>query len=379
VDFRRLTDIEQIRDHLGSIIAMYDFRQGAANDSCPFLDDPNKEAFLLDWAEQSADKELHISCLTLNEQTIAAHIGLTCDAETQLAILAYSPEHGACSPGKLQVYHTARMLAEEGRAYLDLTPGGDPWKERFATEHDTVLALDVHPSATTAARIRVSDQLNRHVRSILRGLGVSPTRLKTLLQAARRLATGELLKSLRPAQIEYRLYRVALQGLPVSSRDGDVHVNDLRQLTLYDPDQRQPGRQSYLARALARLESGDSIYSMADEARLLCSARLSGPRTNTYVAEAEQELQFPRPSHLIDDLYFHPDIREGRDAAILLQHILSDLKEDGAEAAYLCVNKANVNDDWPKALGFEAVGSAHLSRRLWRKRRWQDIHLDDDA
>ena len=379
VDFRRLTDIDRIHDHLGSIIAMYDFRQGAANDSCPFLDDPNKEAFLLDWAAQSADDELHISCMTLNDRAIAAHIGVRGGEGIQLAILAYSPEYGAYSPGKLQLYHTARMLAEEGSTYLDLTPGGDPWKERFATEHDTVLILEVHPSATAAARIRLSNRLDRHARSLLRGLGVSPTRVKSSLRAARGLVTGELLKALRPTHVEYRLYRMALRDLPVSSPGGEVHMNDLRQLTLYDQEQRQPGRQSYLARALARLESGDRIYSMADYSRLLCSARLSGPRTKAYVAEAEQDLLFPLPSHLIDDLYFHPDFREGRDATILLQRILSDLKEDGVQAAYLGVNTANINDDWLKALGFEAVGSAHLARRLWHKRRWQDIHLDDDA
>ena len=379
VDFRRLTDIAQIREHLGSIIAMYDFRQGAANDTCPFLEDPDKEAFLLDWAAQSADDELHISCMTLNDRAIAAHIGVSGGDGTQLAILAYSPEYGACSPGKLQVYHTARMLAEEGGAHLDLTPGGDPWKERFATEHDRVLALEVHPSAAAAARIRLSNRLNRHARSALRGLGVSPTRLKAVLQAARELLIGKLLQALRPAHIEYRLYRAALPRLPISPPGGEVHINDLRQLTLFDPDRRQPGRQSYLARALARLESGDRIYTIADNGRLLCSARLSGPRARTYVAETEQDLRFPLPSHLIDDLYFHPDIRGERNAKILLQRILSDLKEDGIQAAYLGVNTANMNDDWLKALGFEAVGSAHLSRRLWHTRRWQDIHLDDDA
>lgn len=379
VDFKRLTDIAQVREHLDSIIAMYDFRQGAANDSCPFLDDPNKAAFLLDWAQQSAAKELHISCLTLNDRAIAALVGVTGDAQTQLAILAYSPAYGACSPGKLQVYHTARMLSEQGGTYLDLTPGGDPWKERFATGHDTVMALDVYPSNIQAARTRLSNRLNEHARSRLRGLGVSPTRLKHLLRTVRRTLTGEFLRSLRPTQVEYRLYRVALQRLPVSAPDADVHTNDLRQLTLYDPGQRGPGRQSYLTRALAHLESGDRIYTIADNSRLRCSARLSGPRTSTYVAETEQNLEFPLPSHLIDDLYFHPQSRKDRDGAILLQRILSDLKEDGAEAAYLGVSTANMDDGWLKALGFKAMGSAHLSRRLWHKRGWQDIHLEDDA
>jgi len=177
LEFRRLTDINEIREKLDSIIAIYDFRQGAANNSCPFHDDPHKKDFLLDWAAEAANKELHISCLTLDDAIIGAHIGINADGKTQLAILAYSPEYSAFSPGKIQVYLTAQMLMEEGLSYLDLTPGGDPWKERFATDHDQVSAVDIYPNRTAASRVRLRNASSRSAPSSSSCTSASATRM----------------------------------------------------------------------------------------------------------------------------------------------------------------------------------------------------------
>lgn len=379
VDFRRLTDIAQIREHLNSIIAMYDLRQGAANNTCPFLEDPHKKAFMLDWAAQSADDELHISCMTLNGQAIAAHIGVNGDAETQLAILAYSPLYGACSPGKLQVYQTARMLLEEGRRCLDLTPGGDPWKERFANAHDQVSTLDVYPSNAQAMRIRLTERLHGYARAFLRGVGISPARLKALLRLSRRTTAGGFSGTFLPMRTEYVLYRVILGDQHAASPEGQVGINSLEHLTRCDPASPGAERQPFLAGALARLEAGDRVYTIADSDRLLCSAWLSGPHMKRFLAPVAQDIHFSTPSLLIDDLYFHPDTAKAADIKILLRRILSDLKEDGVQAAYLTVGKADMDNAWIKTLGFEPVGSAYLVRHLWRTRCWQDIHLEEDA
>jgi hypothetical protein len=138
-------------------------------------------------------------------------------------------------------------------------------------------------------------------------------------------------------------------------------------------------RQPFLAGALARLEAGDRVYTIADSDGLRCSAWLSGPHTKRFLAPVGQDIRFPRPSLLIDDLYFHTDTSTTADIKILLEHVLSDLKEEGVQAAYLTVGKADVDDAWIKALGFEAAGSAYLFRHLWRTRCWQNFHLEENA
>jgi hypothetical protein len=45
----RTMDASEFAQRIDEIAAMCDFRQGAVNDTCPFLDDPRKGPFHLDW------------------------------------------------------------------------------------------------------------------------------------------------------------------------------------------------------------------------------------------------------------------------------------------------------------------------------------------
>ena len=67
-------------------------------------------------------------------------------SEVQLCLIAHNPAWERFSPGKLHIRFLAKLLAEEGYERIDLTPGGEEYKERFANDADTVYTLAVFPS-----------------------------------------------------------------------------------------------------------------------------------------------------------------------------------------------------------------------------------------
>lgn len=269
---RQVTDKDAIRECLEAVIPLYDLRQGAINDSCPFTDDPRKKPFLLEWSRHALSGELYFHCLHLGKELIGAHIGVKGQEECQLAILAHAPGYSACSPGKILVYRTAELLAEDGLKYFDLTPGGDPWKERFATDHDTVLSLLMDPGLIRAYRRRMRSALEQFARSLLKRLGISPAHLKSWIRqhnllAAEQASPGQdrTISPIRPYVLSTRL-SIATPPATV------VNINTLGDLCLYQSGPGEVPRQLFLQGALSRLEAGMQSCTLLVEGRLACCA-----------------------------------------------------------------------------------------------------------
>jgi len=77
----------------------------------------------------------------------------------RLRLLAHAPELSAQSPGKLHLLQLRAFLGNDGMHLLDLTPGGDVWKDRFAQSHDTAFEVTPYRSAFLCRLVRLRDVL----------------------------------------------------------------------------------------------------------------------------------------------------------------------------------------------------------------------------
>jgi CelD/BcsL family acetyltransferase involved in cellulose biosynthesis len=145
--FDRIADPKAFAEIFDDIIASYDARQGGMKGVRPFAQDPCKKAFHLDLM-RGEPNFLHVTATTLSGRVVAAHIGIVGRQEVHLAILSHAEDHASHSPGKLHLLRLGQLLSRAGTRFLDLTPGGDEWKERFANAHDEVQVLTVFRSAT---------------------------------------------------------------------------------------------------------------------------------------------------------------------------------------------------------------------------------------
>lgn len=262
---RRL-DAGELTPHFRRIMSVYDARQGAVNDVCPFRDDPKKAAFHLDWL-RSAPDQLHVTALFVDRELCSALWLVTSGTDVHLAISAYAPEFAAHSPVKFHLYETALSLAADGRRTLDLTPGGDPWKERFSTGERDVWELVMHRSPAEAARKHIARAVKGSVRKALARVGLDSDKLRRGM-ASLRAGSRTIV---RPSLEETR-YRLAPNQSAGDATGTVVTSNDLDFVLRHGPALTAMPRQPLLQLTLARIEGGDECCCVTDRGAPVCMA-----------------------------------------------------------------------------------------------------------
>jgi hypothetical protein len=109
IEFRHISDIEQIEHVFGEIISFYDFRQGAINNILPFQKDPSKRRFYFNLFSAAPDK-LIFTVTYLNNQPIAGFLGLVSNKTVHLGMVMHSPFLSRHSPGKIHLMQLSEYL-----------------------------------------------------------------------------------------------------------------------------------------------------------------------------------------------------------------------------------------------------------------------------
>ena len=320
VRLERLTDRPALEAVIDEIADFCDLRQGAVNGVLPFRADPRKREFHLRMLEQPG--LLHATVLRAGDQLAAVHLGVAAEREVQLGVIAHSPFLAAHSPGKLLLLFLARALADEGFTFLDLTPGGS-YKERFATEHDTVHVAEVYLRASAAVEarararvratvragvIRAASALGTDAASLRRRVATAAGRLRPMPQLPKRLVRGVRDRvSSRSDCLFYRMSAEQARALPAQDvafrRDS---VSDVLCYAPATPDDRP--RQQFLSDALDRLENGRHVYTLVERGVLVHFAWLIEEQAVSGSEYGQPYELAPRSCVLYDD-YTHPTAR----------------------------------------------------------------------
>ncbi len=336
---QQLRDTAELEAVLPQIAAFYDLRQGGLHGDWPFADDPAKAPFLLALAE-TTPSPLHVSLLTLDGEPVSAILGIVDEAVFSLAITAQSPRHAALSPGKLHLYLLAERLLEQGLSQLDLTPGDDPWKERFADRHETVWELEHLPGMAGWLDVRLRQPLEQAARRALTAIGLPPARIRAWLPA-------------RETNPSPRLYRLRLP--PTDNTVGGIMVRlgEEADLLTYRPsDDQALSRQAFARDAWQRLARGEIPWVAVEDGRLRACVWLA--RQPPFFAPASDK---PLSSEGIGTLLAHsawtPDAPHYTCA--LIHRILGDLGKDREVGS---IYMATIDDSALTALpAIEPVGA----------------------
>jgi len=257
LEFRALHTTEELDRVFDRIIEQYDFRQGAVNGTSPFHEDVHKRAFHRElYAVAPAATNLTVT--SIDGQPIAALWASISRDMVHLGILAYSPLLAAHSPGKLHILDLCTELLNDVKTVLDLTPGGDPWKERFANSHDEVAELHLHRSWAAHRRTRAREALLALGKAAASKVGVTPGALRATARGVRKATPSRLVRSLGrwiSERHEFRVYRGTREWAAQFQRDPEVRRNDLSDLLLFRPGESWQTRQGFLGAALERLEN----------------------------------------------------------------------------------------------------------------------------
>jgi CelD/BcsL family acetyltransferase involved in cellulose biosynthesis len=175
LSFERVKDHQAFLASFDDICTKYDSRQKEKNSVAPFQDDPLKGRFYKELHKRGI---LHTTLLNVGNQIAAFHVGLISRNWLHLGINGQSSEFGEQSPGKIHLLMLGAFLHEEDFLMLDLTPGGDDYKETLATQHDTVYEFFLFPGYLSFAKSQIKLSTRAWAKSLFRRLNIPPSLLR---------------------------------------------------------------------------------------------------------------------------------------------------------------------------------------------------------
>ena len=329
---------------LDTVIPYYDARRMAVNGSAPFRNDPLKRAFHL--AMMDVPGLLHVTVLRVGELVASAHVNVRWGDEVQVGLIAHNPELARQSPGKLHILMLSEMLLREGYARLDLTPGGESYKERFANDADEVYALTLFPSAAARRRAVVRANAEDAARRVLAACKISPARAEAVVESLRR--RGPLGLAARALSLARKrlgaprvlhLYRLDLATRPPESPPHPgFRRNAMEDLLNYQPEAGAPSRREFVSDALARIEAGQHAYTFAEAGRLLHVAWLAERPSQELLDETLPGFSFPPDAALARGVHTFADARRRGLAMRCLRTMVDDAsKVPGTKGVYAAV------------------------------------------
>ena len=370
-EFVELKTPKELDRYYDEIIDFCDFRQGAVHGSCPFRDDPHKRAFYRTLLEQPGLS--HVTVFKSGDRLFAAHLGTRSKDEVMLGVVAHSPFLSEHSPGKLLVVQLGLMLHEQGFAKLDLTPGGDAYKEDRATEYDEAHVLTVFLNDSAFRAHRTASARRSRAKSLAKALHLDRERVERLSSLAKRAAKNPLravlalfrrLKQRLWSTTEMRFYRLEPKQIPpCPSRV--AKTDSLRDLLSYQPfDEHDHSRQSFLSGALSRIDAGVRPYTVVRDGALVHYGWLTSRTRQSFITEVRHAYDYPPNSAVMWDFYTRPSHRGQGLYSQSLKQILDDAsKIPGTEYIYIAV----LADNAASRKAIERVGFQYhesLMRRM---------------
>lgn len=276
VEFRHVTSAEEVDRAFDTIARIYDARRLAVNGLAPFQVDRHKRSFHLALMRQPG--LMHATVLTVGERVVSAQLNvLDRGRQARLNFIAYDPLLSDYSPGKFHILMLARMLFESGYLELDLTPGEDAYKQRFANAWDQVHTLTVLPGATARARTVVFHRATDLAKRTLTRMEVRPAQAEATwrqfwdtrdriqkLRLVRHAAWGVVRRGARrvAGRRTCDLYRCDSAAAKSFAADVPVRRDSLEDLLAYPERSLEAGtRQSFLSGAFQRIERGMHAYT----------------------------------------------------------------------------------------------------------------------
>lgn len=372
-----ITSPERLREIMPTLIAWYDTRRLSMNGSAVFAHDPFKAPFHL--AMMQYPGLVHATLFRAGSELLSAQIDVCTGNVTHLCILAHNPVWSRASPGKYHMNYLVLMLAQEGSTYLDLTPGADVYKERFANAWDQVQELTLHPGVLARHKAALRDTAWRVSKKTLRLIRLSPARARlhrerlsrlgfTGLAASAARAAGNWLASSRHTCI----YTCQIKGSRPSDAPESVRHNAIEDLLAYIPDPGGPSRQEFAADALERFSFGQHLFTHVLAGRLLHYAWFLPRPTDPQRTELIADFELPPDAAVITALHtFAPGQGQGLAAQSLAAirrqaQTISGLKQI---VMALPANDSAAASEIEKA-GFVCQQHLHERVRLGSRRRF---------
>jgi CelD/BcsL family acetyltransferase involved in cellulose biosynthesis/RimJ/RimL family protein N-acetyltransferase len=380
VTLERWTHPSQMEAEMERLATLCDFRHAAQYGVRPFHDDARKAPLHLEL--MAVPGLLHATVLRLNGGIISVEVNTIDGSRIIHGLLGHSPFFSQYSPGRYHLLRLCALSAQEGFSRLDLTPGGE-YKSDFATCSEVAYIFQVFLSSIDSLKFKLGRAAQTLGKWLLKRVCKTPEDARRA--AARWAHRWRLLRVGRiPGALarmllarlwetrELRVYRFPAEAARQLSYVPRLARNELRDLLAYAPVEAwQPTYREFLSSALERIEAGESVYTVAENGRLVHYGWVH-QRRSTHLPEVSQRLELPEGSAVLYDFYTHPACRgRGFYQAALRQILAETAGAPQVRQLYIAVlanNRASRHSI--EKVGFIHEKSLFRRARLFVSRSW---------
>lgn len=272
LSFTRITCAKEFDALFDEMVILYDLRHGAVQATAPFCSIPQQKDFHL--AMMKTPDLFHVTALRVGNRLAAAHWGTCGKQELHMGTLVFEPSFVRHSPGRLLILRLAQMLKQDGFQRLDLTPGGDAYKDLFASKMEPVYRLTILPTAVSKIRFAATEHVRQSVVRVGRAFGTTPVQARVRLQnfpKPRQIipclihCAGRWLLSRQ----ETRVYYCHPRETPSPAECPQIRRDHLGDLLAYQAPHYGLTRQQFLSVTLQKLEENQHVYTAAKAGQLL--------------------------------------------------------------------------------------------------------------
>jgi hypothetical protein len=252
--------------------------------------------------------------LRIGNTLVASHIGLRDKDILHLGLLTYSPFYGKYSPGILIVKLICQKLVKQGVKILDLSPGGDAYKARFANMYDIAHTLVIYSSGSNAIIKKFIIFVRKVINKVTKQqvlYSIVETKLYKFIKWLRRQKSTKLLKKIFSIRVKICIYRYNLKKHQESQFVKLLAKDNLADLMKFKENDSLVSQKSFLLKCLNKIESGGHFYTYTQNEKLLFCGWLFGSSSKILIEEIQQYFLVPESCMFLYDCYAHPQFREG--------------------------------------------------------------------
>ncbi len=324
----RITDSNRAKEVFGDLKKISNFRNLAVYDNMPFVgENSNKEQWHLshlDGFDGKGSDSVHFTVLWQGDDFLACNYGFCSDDTVIIGLFTYNPVQGAHSPGNVFLIELIEFITNEGFKTLDLSPGGDPYKERFCNSHITLSkpvfsfskVAKIKTDAITFVKNKVKEKYS------YRDIVAFKTNLKKKV--------NELKKN---TNNEYELLKLA----PIDKSVDAVEVacQKFEDLLLYKESNGYKKQSEVVFSSLKNFERGDFLYTVVQNNELVFYSWISLSGKKHWNSHLNELTTTTGDNILFYDTYFVGDKTSEDTLLNILQSIISNHNEKNDKEVYM--------------------------------------------
>ncbi len=374
--FERISEKSSVENIIDTLKLQVDFRQMTAHGITPFESDPHKKDFYIQRMEHPNDN--HFAILWLDDKPMAFNFG-ACDKQTvYMGLVGYNPIESKNSPGILLIIELAKMLVEQGYRYLDLTPGGDQYKERYSNKSQELILPVFFFGRMPKLKDDVIEWVVKFARKCLLTVGANPTlvldrlisfgRIRSHLDIITLKKTTRKIFSIlyeKHVRLHFKLSKDNFVSTGVY-KDDDIHTQQYTDLLQYTSTKHWHTRQQLLSKASIQFKRDEILYSITREGKLAHYGWVTkGGRSHTFT-DVDMTFESPKGSMVLYDFYTNPEFRRQGLYQRNLKQMINDCFHNGVNEIYIGTSSNNLPSK--KAIenaGFTCFRCFVKTRFLW--------------